>query len=210
MDCSLPGSSLHGILQERTLEWVAISFSNHSTIRLLQKAGWEAVNTWTRTLIVNLEKMELDMNDTVAVESVVTSIQQDDWIMEKMGQSKPNVQAWIVILLTVMGGVTGRIKEKTWWIFFVKFTSSQSRVNYLRIVGYSYEKWPQETYVQTKSCLRALLFFFISIIFSKYIFMSSFSFLDSLKNNSRLISSFFLVVTQVEKEPLSNILIWNV
>ena len=27
MDCSLPGSSLHGILQARTLEWVAISFS---------------------------------------------------------------------------------------------------------------------------------------------------------------------------------------
>ena len=28
MDCSLPGFSVHGILQERTLEWVAISFSN--------------------------------------------------------------------------------------------------------------------------------------------------------------------------------------
>ena len=27
MDCSLPGSSVHGILQKRTLEWVAISFS---------------------------------------------------------------------------------------------------------------------------------------------------------------------------------------
>ena len=27
MDCSLPGSSLHGILQVRVLEWVAISFS---------------------------------------------------------------------------------------------------------------------------------------------------------------------------------------
>ena len=27
MDCSLPGSSVHGILQERTLEWIAISFS---------------------------------------------------------------------------------------------------------------------------------------------------------------------------------------
>ena len=25
MDCSLPGSSVHGILQVRTLEWVAIS-----------------------------------------------------------------------------------------------------------------------------------------------------------------------------------------
>ena len=27
MDCSLPGSSLDGILQGRILEWVAISFS---------------------------------------------------------------------------------------------------------------------------------------------------------------------------------------
>ena len=28
MDCSLPGFSVHGILQATTLEWVAISFSN--------------------------------------------------------------------------------------------------------------------------------------------------------------------------------------
>ena len=28
VDCSLPGFSVHGILQARTLEWVAISFSN--------------------------------------------------------------------------------------------------------------------------------------------------------------------------------------
>ena len=27
MDCSLPGSSIHGIFQARVLEWVAISFS---------------------------------------------------------------------------------------------------------------------------------------------------------------------------------------
>ena len=30
MDCSLPGSSVHGILQARVLEWVAISFSRRS------------------------------------------------------------------------------------------------------------------------------------------------------------------------------------
>ena len=30
-DCSLPGSSLHGILQARVLEWVAISFSGPIT-----------------------------------------------------------------------------------------------------------------------------------------------------------------------------------
>ena len=28
MDCSLPGSSVHGIFQARILEWLAISFSN--------------------------------------------------------------------------------------------------------------------------------------------------------------------------------------
>ena len=31
MDCSPPGSSLHGILQARILEWVAISFSRGSS-----------------------------------------------------------------------------------------------------------------------------------------------------------------------------------
>ena len=32
MDCSLPGSFVHGILQVRILEWVAISFSGGSTL----------------------------------------------------------------------------------------------------------------------------------------------------------------------------------
>ena len=31
LDCSLPGSSVHGILQARILEWVAISFSRGSS-----------------------------------------------------------------------------------------------------------------------------------------------------------------------------------
>ena len=28
MDCSLPGSSAHGIFQARVLKWIAIAFSN--------------------------------------------------------------------------------------------------------------------------------------------------------------------------------------
>ena len=28
MDCSLPGSSVHGIFQARVLEWVAIAFAS--------------------------------------------------------------------------------------------------------------------------------------------------------------------------------------
>ena len=31
MDCSPPGSSIHGILQARVLEWVAIAFSKQSS-----------------------------------------------------------------------------------------------------------------------------------------------------------------------------------
>ena len=31
MDCSLPNSSVHGILQARTLEWVAIPFARVSS-----------------------------------------------------------------------------------------------------------------------------------------------------------------------------------
>ena len=35
MDCSLPGSSIHGIFQARVLEWGAIAFSGH-------KKQWDA------------------------------------------------------------------------------------------------------------------------------------------------------------------------
>ena len=38
MECSLPGSSLHGILQARILEWIAISFSRRSS--------WPRNRTW--------------------------------------------------------------------------------------------------------------------------------------------------------------------
>jgi len=34
MDCSLPGSSIHGIFQARVLEWGAIAFSKFLTIEV--------------------------------------------------------------------------------------------------------------------------------------------------------------------------------
>ena len=47
MDSSLPGSSVQGILQESTLEWVAISFSRRSSwprdwTRVLHFLHWQA------------------------------------------------------------------------------------------------------------------------------------------------------------------------
>ena len=40
MDCSLPGSSVHGILQARILGWVAISFSRVTS----QTRNWTQVS----------------------------------------------------------------------------------------------------------------------------------------------------------------------
>ena len=40
MDCSPPGSSVHGILQARTLEWVAIPFSKGSS----QPRDWTQIS----------------------------------------------------------------------------------------------------------------------------------------------------------------------
>ena len=40
VDCSLPGSSIHGIFQARMLEWVAISFSRRSS----QPRDWSPVS----------------------------------------------------------------------------------------------------------------------------------------------------------------------
>ena len=38
MDCSLPGSSNHGIFQARVLEWGVIAFSEETQVQFL---GWE-------------------------------------------------------------------------------------------------------------------------------------------------------------------------
>ena len=50
MDCSLPGSSVHGILQARILEWVAISFSKGSSQprdrTWVSRIGGRCFNLW--------------------------------------------------------------------------------------------------------------------------------------------------------------------
>ena len=50
MNCSPPGSSIHGILQARTLEWVAISFSNAWKWKVKVKSlsrVWLFTTPWT-------------------------------------------------------------------------------------------------------------------------------------------------------------------
>ena len=56
MDCNLPGSSLHGILQARVLEWVAISFSRGSSPprdwTLVSRIAGRCFNLWATSVSV--------------------------------------------------------------------------------------------------------------------------------------------------------------
>ena len=44
MDCSLPGSSVHGIFQARILEWVAIAFSDGCESWTIKKAEHQRID----------------------------------------------------------------------------------------------------------------------------------------------------------------------
>ena len=58
MDCSLPGSSFHGILQVRILEWIAIPFSkqtNKQTKRLSDPDNHDGVVTHLELDILECE-----------------------------------------------------------------------------------------------------------------------------------------------------------
>ena len=46
MDCSLPGSSVHGILHARILEWVAISF--HNSVKIKKQPQQKPKNRYKR------------------------------------------------------------------------------------------------------------------------------------------------------------------
>ena len=61
MDCSLPGSSIHGIFQARVLEWGAISFSNSSLSRDWTQApalGAQSLCHWTVREVPHLPFVE--------------------------------------------------------------------------------------------------------------------------------------------------------
>ena len=57
MDCSLPGSSVHGIFQARVLEWGAIAFSvKHSRMSQLKHSH----HRWEEKLLNSLSLLEIE------------------------------------------------------------------------------------------------------------------------------------------------------
>ena len=85
MDCSLPGSSVHGIFQARVLEWVAISFSRGSSqprkrTRVSRTAGRRFTIWATREAPLSIQKkcFKWDVLCTVLSHSVMSDCDSMD------------------------------------------------------------------------------------------------------------------------------------
>ena len=83
MDCSPPGSSIHGILQARILEWVAISISRRSSwprdqTQVSHITG-RRFNLWATREAQNTQKSytKKDLHDSDNHEGVITHLEPD-------------------------------------------------------------------------------------------------------------------------------------
>ena len=88
MDCSLPGSSLHGILQARVLEWVAISFSRGSS--------WPRDRTWVsripgRRFNLWATREALWLTSMLVISSIQFSPQSCPTLCDPMNRSMPGL-----------------------------------------------------------------------------------------------------------------------
>jgi len=73
LDCSPPGSSVHGILQARILECVTVSPSRGSSLRLFSFFNWNWFKNYYRVIFksISVKKMSLNLNtSTLFLEKV--------------------------------------------------------------------------------------------------------------------------------------------
>ena len=79
MDCSLPGSSIHGIFQARVLEWGAIAFSknHHSNVKL-----WGGLETCV-IYVSNKERIFLIYKELLCINKKNQQSKRMQWDMWK-------------------------------------------------------------------------------------------------------------------------------
>ena len=85
MDCSLPGSSIHGIFQARVLEWGAIAFSRYIDDTTIMAKSEEKLKSLLMTVKEESEKVGLKFNiqrTKIMASGPITSWQIDGETME--------------------------------------------------------------------------------------------------------------------------------
>ena len=99
MDCSLPGSSVHGILQARILEYVSISFSRGSfwpalqvdslpteLWRKLNYAGWRLIDIFSFNLLTSVTHLKLVL---LFIYSLILFLHTQMWPCASLPRIKP-------------------------------------------------------------------------------------------------------------------------
>ena len=81
MDCSLPGSSIHGIFHARVLEWVAISFSK---VRVKITEAEDIKKRWQEYT----ELYKRDLHDPGNRNGVITHLEPDILECSQVGLKK--------------------------------------------------------------------------------------------------------------------------
>ena len=79
VDCSLPGSSVHGILQARVLEWVAIAFSRRSGEGSILTQGLNPGLLRCRQILYHLSQHYYDWTANIEVSEKYTYFQTLKW-----------------------------------------------------------------------------------------------------------------------------------
>ena len=83
MDCSPPGSSVHGILQARILEWVAFSFSRGSSWprdwTQVSRIRGRCFNLWATREVEMLKKKPFRLKIKISLWLVYTGRDKEHW-----------------------------------------------------------------------------------------------------------------------------------
>ena len=114
MDCSLPGSSAHGIFQARVLEWVAITFSTRTLYINIKNNSFNCL--LSVTVICSIWKTYRTSKDKARHFHQRPTLsrlfqQQVDWLVEK-GESKRNWSqtiSWSMLSPPTLYGFTSQL-----------------------------------------------------------------------------------------------------
>ena len=103
MDCSLPGSSIHGIFQARELEWVAIAFSRGSS----QPRDWTQVSRivgrpftiWATREVSKITEVEIKLRMYWKIPYLSDEISKKKLIQVHVGETDSELEAEIFKLV---------------------------------------------------------------------------------------------------------------
>ena len=134
MNCSLPGSSVHGIFQARVLEWGAITFSVW-TLTMCFSLSCKP-NPWSMShplLPLRMRKMEINSSSHQSLDSTIFYTREGDEVFYAVWPGRlleNHLRAKQDNLLHFIGYVSKRSHPEEFWVKRRKQVFSQELINW--------------------------------------------------------------------------------